>query len=533
MATWYTTGTVSVSNGSTTVTGSGTSWVANTKPGEAFRGPDDRLYEIEAVVSDTSLTLADDYLGSNQSGQAYAILPVRGVLKQAYDALTSAIATMNSYIGTALSGLFENGSVGAPGIGFTSDPDTGLYRPGANELAITVGGSRRMQLQNTSSLVQFWPNGTARTFWLDDSSVRADVPIYVQATDVFDPGPSITTGTKTTLHLDAADAGAGAEGRLGAMVTFSRAMGGSNRRKAGFGAIQVGSDEDSTGLAFLTYSGTSTSNDQLNTRGVIRGNDLLMRGDLYANTDVETWPVVLGDRLLHEGDAQDTPDDTTANKLMKVGAGGWLGNGADITSSGDYDTSYGTISQIIGNVTGSNLPANAPIATGFSGIQSFPTGGRGMQLVVRSQGAGSGSKTTLYARGYDGDFGEWTKLYTDANAVGVVTEAEDGAIIERGSNSNGEYVKFMDGTMIATIEKVIDVTDGTPQSFTLPATFSPAQGAAVSHTANNPNPAIELTNIAAVRATAVGVTLKLASTGTVDADPLNDILRIVVFGRWK
>ncbi len=61
---WYDTGTVSVTNGSTTVTGSGTNFIAGAQIGEAFYGPDDNLYEIQAIVSATEITLADLYLGA-------------------------------------------------------------------------------------------------------------------------------------------------------------------------------------------------------------------------------------------------------------------------------------------------------------------------------------------------------------------------------------------------------------------------------------------------------------------------------------
>ena len=60
---WYDTGTVSVTNGSTTVTGSGTNFIAGAQVGEGFASSDGRLYEIQAIVSATSLTLADPYLG--------------------------------------------------------------------------------------------------------------------------------------------------------------------------------------------------------------------------------------------------------------------------------------------------------------------------------------------------------------------------------------------------------------------------------------------------------------------------------------
>lgn len=53
--------------------------------------------------------------------------------------------------------------------------------------------------------------------------------------------------------------------------------------------------------------------------------------------------------------------------------------------------------------------------------------------------------------------GPWRMVYTSANALGAVaftSGANSGAIIERGSNANGEYVKFADGTMLCAITYV-------------------------------------------------------------------------------
>lgn len=49
---WYKTGTDSVTDDSTIVTGSGTNWINGAAAGEAFLGPDGRLYEVCASVSD-------------------------------------------------------------------------------------------------------------------------------------------------------------------------------------------------------------------------------------------------------------------------------------------------------------------------------------------------------------------------------------------------------------------------------------------------------------------------------------------------
>lgn len=76
----YTTGTVSVSVGATSVTGSGTAWntsnsygVANARAGGkiVFAGTSD-VYEVSAVGSDTAITLATRYVGSAAlSGATY------------------------------------------------------------------------------------------------------------------------------------------------------------------------------------------------------------------------------------------------------------------------------------------------------------------------------------------------------------------------------------------------------------------------------------------------------------------------------
>ena len=76
---WYRIGTVSVTNANPTITGAGgTAWAANIQAGDAFKGPDDKLYEVQSVSSDTSITLGSNYLGTTAAGAAYAIIPTQG-----------------------------------------------------------------------------------------------------------------------------------------------------------------------------------------------------------------------------------------------------------------------------------------------------------------------------------------------------------------------------------------------------------------------------------------------------------------------
>lgn len=75
MATWYKSGTVNVTNGSTAVVGVGTLWQLNgVTTGDLFTLDGDTFYEIAAVTGETAITLASNYGGTTQTGQTYAII---------------------------------------------------------------------------------------------------------------------------------------------------------------------------------------------------------------------------------------------------------------------------------------------------------------------------------------------------------------------------------------------------------------------------------------------------------------------------
>lgn len=75
----YTTGTVSVTNGSAVVTGSGTMFSANTAVGSYFRidtvgqGDSSKWYKILTVDSDTQLTLTANYEDAAETGVEYTV----------------------------------------------------------------------------------------------------------------------------------------------------------------------------------------------------------------------------------------------------------------------------------------------------------------------------------------------------------------------------------------------------------------------------------------------------------------------------
>lgn len=96
---WYSVGTVAVTNGSATVTGSNTQWDAEiVLAGDAFLGPDGALYEISAVNSATQITLAHAYGSGTASGQAYKIVPTRHTGRQQYSAVKDLIQTVHDKV---------------------------------------------------------------------------------------------------------------------------------------------------------------------------------------------------------------------------------------------------------------------------------------------------------------------------------------------------------------------------------------------------------------------------------------------------
>lgn len=70
----YTTGTVSVTNGSAIVTGSGTAWTTSISAGQTFFLPGGTRYTVLSVNSNTQLTLTANYSGTTESGKAYYVI---------------------------------------------------------------------------------------------------------------------------------------------------------------------------------------------------------------------------------------------------------------------------------------------------------------------------------------------------------------------------------------------------------------------------------------------------------------------------
>jgi hypothetical protein len=81
----YTTGTVTVTKDSKTVTGSGTTWNTLVDSGMLFHTGSGRVYVVASVDSTTQITLRDAYEGTTGSGKSYELTPVYAVGSDPYE----------------------------------------------------------------------------------------------------------------------------------------------------------------------------------------------------------------------------------------------------------------------------------------------------------------------------------------------------------------------------------------------------------------------------------------------------------------
>jgi hypothetical protein len=238
-----------------------------------------------------------------------------------------------------------------------------------------------------------------------------------------------------------------------------------------------------------------------------------------------------------DGDGvQSNPTDTDTDKLMKVGA---FGLGTEYLSSQTYR---------LADIDNLNTP------TGFYGVGSGTTGDKpndfGAVQVVPWYTTGTGiSQVTqifwptfptpeMHIRHYrDGSgWSEWREVYTQASVVGTVSQSggePTGAVIERGSNANGEYVRFADGTQICWQRTNFSADSTTAvgnmyswasgQVWTFPAVF-----------ASNPNVSATGINYGGTSWGSVSTpTTTAVAVFCLSAIPLtNRAIRCVAVGRW-
>jgi len=96
----------------------------------------------------------------------YSFNPFSGTLDQYSPVLTSS--------GTV--SVPADGTVALPGIAFTDDLDTGVYRPGADQMAISIGGTERIRIVSTGTLYTF-VSGNAGNYFATNQAAGTSATI--------------------------------------------------------------------------------------------------------------------------------------------------------------------------------------------------------------------------------------------------------------------------------------------------------------------------------------------------------------------
>jgi len=137
--------------------------------------------------------------------------------------------------------------------------------------------------------------------------------------------------------------------------------------------------------------------------------------------------------------------DTTAGRLLRTGAFG-LGVTDAISQVVSLDTLTATGFHRYANTT-----AGAPSSAGIVLHMTRLSSGNASGFIQVAFGINSQIFVRHLTNTVGPEWSAWTELFTKANILGTVSQSggiPTGAVIERGSNANGEYVRFADGTQI-------------------------------------------------------------------------------------
>ncbi|MGP7732922.1 hypothetical protein [Oceanimonas smirnovii] len=164
---------------------------------------------------------------------------------------------------------------------------------------------------------------------------------------------------------------------------------------------------------------------------------------------------------------------TAAGNLMEVGAFG-LGARAPLSDAAFSASDFNQFNVPSGRYTTSGVWLHGPFGdSGHTGIVEVLDRIFTNQTVQTFYGQfGSRSKYSRYGDESKNYWDRWRMEYDQGNIIGPVSQSNGmptGAIIERGSNSNGEYVKYADGTLFCkSVELSIDLSVAGPKNVTVP-----------------------------------------------------------------
>lgn len=373
---------------------------------------------VPLVASDGS-NLAAGYL----KPAAYLVAYVTGACRVlTVNASTQTLlAEYNALKSKILAGKFLDGTAVEPAIAFQNDTNTGLFRSASDVLAFATGGVARG--------------------YLSASGLALNVPV---------------TGTAVTMSNIDTQSGrltkVGDGGLLGYTPTQAADTYWSDTESTRFiGSTTAGNtplDKPVSGQAFVGLHIMRSSSNWCELVGQVTGDS---RGDIYVrakeSTNTSAW-----NRLLAASEVAASTTEATVGKLFRVGDYGLGSNLIPMTGGAQLSTRALRTGLYTGQ--SSNIPDLPDLTVqnhsllamqadrGVSGTQRTYLTVRGETAAAMKAWLGTHLNTSTV---------EWSELYHNNNVVGTVTQVmgvPTGAIVQRGANTNGEYVKYADGTQV-------------------------------------------------------------------------------------
>lgn len=222
--------------------------------------------------------------------------------------------------------------------------------------------------------------------------------------------------------------------------------------------------------------------------------------------------------MLVATDKQTSTTDANVGRLMGVGA---FGLGADaISYSGSVDDSTMASGFYF---AGAGSTGTKPNTYGY--LYHFKGTSRATQMWFREEGT---TDILAYIRFFvSGTWTAWREMYHQGSIVGTVSQTggvPTGAVVERASNANGEYVRLADGTQICRFQGTTSSAGAV--TWTFPAAFAAGSTPQKFGTSNN--------DIARIVTTTLGTSTNLAfsawNTAGVRVDAVS--VSLLAIGRW-
>ncbi|MDP5220737.1 DUF2793 domain-containing protein [Ruegeria sp. 2205SS24-7] len=216
--------------------------------------------------------------------------------------------------------------------------------------------------------------------------------------------------------------------------------------------------------------------------------------------------------------------DATPGRLLATGAFG-LGETGAATQIPDIDatdTPAGAYRYTGSTLGAENLPAALQSSFGVIRIERSNT------ALLRQTAWRNSFDNGIWTRTYSGgSWGSWRQLYDQTTILGAVSESggqPTGAVIERGTSGQGDYVRFADGTQICT--RFFSAA-ASSHTWSFPATFISAASVSLQALARHATAPRLVTEGGDLSAT--GVTLKVwNAAGAAASAPVH----ATATGRW-